>query len=154
MPPAHPPRRLKRPKAAGVTAAQESRPDLTPDQAQALAAIASEAGPFLLFGATGSGKTEVYLRAMEALFARDPAAQGLVLVPEINLTPQLQARFVERFGADAVVALHSGMTNPQRLRSWISAHAGAARIVLGTRMAVFASLPRLGLIVVALLIKK
>ena len=141
-------RRLKRAKAAIGTAAQDSRPELTSDQAQALTAIATEPGPFLLFGATGSGKTEVYLRAMQALLARDPTAQGLVLVPEINLTPQLQARFVERFGADAVVSLHSGMTNPQRLRSWISAHAGAARIVLGTRMAVFASLPRLGLVVV------
>jgi primosomal protein N' (replication factor Y) len=118
------------------------------DQQAALQAIEAEAGPFLLFGATGSGKTEVYLRAVEALFARDPQAQALVLVPEINLTPQLQARFVERFGTDAVVALHSGMTHPQRLRSWIAAHAGAARIVLGTRMAVFASLPKLGLIVV------
>ena len=141
-------RRLKRAKAACGTAAQDSQRELTPDQAQALTAIATEPGPFLLFGATGSGKTEVYLRAMEALLARDPTAQGLVLVPEINLTPQLQARFVERFGADAVVSLHSGMTNPQRLRSWIAAHAGVARIVLGTRMAVFASLPRLGLIVV------
>jgi primosomal protein N' (replication factor Y) len=57
------------------------------------------------------------------LLARDPEAQALVMVPEINLTPQLQARFVERFGADAVVSLHSGMTNPQRLkRSWLAAH--------------------------------
>ena len=141
-------RRLKRKAAAAGDAPQPDRPELTADQAQALGAIASQSGPFLLFGATGSGKTEVYLRAMEALLARDPQAQGLVLVPEINLTPQLQARFVERFGADAVVSLHSGMTNPQRLRSWIAAHAGSARIVLGTRMAVFASLPRLGLIVV------
>jgi primosomal protein N' (replication factor Y) len=70
------------------------------------------------------------------------------MVPEINLTPQLQARFVERFGADAVVALHSGMTNPQRLKAWLAAHAGAARIVLGTRMAVFASMPKLALVVV------
>jgi primosomal protein N' (replication factor Y) len=54
------------------------------------------------------------------MLARDPAAQALVMVPEINLTPQLQARFVERFGAEAVVALHSGMTNPQRLRSWLA----------------------------------
>ncbi|WP_332823586.1 primosomal protein N' [Ramlibacter sp.] len=141
-------RRLKRAAADAGAPPQGSRPDLTPDQQRALEAIAAEAGPFLLFGATGSGKTEVYLRAMEALLARDPQAQGLVLVPEINLTPQLQARFVERFGADAVVPLHSGMTNPQRLRSWIAAHSGAARIVLGTRMAVFASLPRLGLVVV------
>jgi primosomal protein N' (replication factor Y) len=141
-------RRLKRATPAVGTSEREERPQPTPDQAQALAVIAAEPGPFLLFGATGSGKTEVYLRAVETLLAADATAQALVLVPEINLTPQLHARFAQRFGADAVVALHSGMTNPQRLRSWIAAHIGQARIVLGTRMAVFASLPRLGLIVV------
>ncbi|HVE53835.1 MAG TPA: primosomal protein N' [Ramlibacter sp.] len=141
-------RRLKRVAPARGGEAETARPELTAEQQQALAAIEAESGPFLLFGATGSGKTEVYLRAVEHLLQRDPQAQALVLVPEINLTPQLQARFEQRFGADAVVPLHSGMTNPQRLRSWLAAHAGAARIVLGTRMAVFASLPRLGLIVV------
>lgn len=141
-------RRLKRSVAARGGDGEAARPDLTADQQQALTAIASEPGPFLLFGATGSGKTEVYLQAVEQLLLADPAAQALVLVPEINLTPQLQARFEQRFGADAVVPLHSGMTHPQRLRSWLAAHAGAARIVLGTRMAVFASLPRLGLVVV------
>jgi primosomal protein N' (replication factor Y) (superfamily II helicase) len=141
-------RRLARAAPASAAAPVVARPELTPDQAQALATIAQEPGPFLLFGATGSGKTEVYLRAVEALLARDPRAQALVLVPEINLTPQLQARFEERFGAGEVVPLHSGMTNPQRLRSWLAAHLGRARIVLGTRMAVFASLPQLGLIVV------
>jgi primosomal protein N' (replication factor Y) len=67
------------------------------------------------------------------------------MVPEINLTPQLEARFNARFapryGDRAVVSLHSGMTHPQRLKSWLAAHSGAARIVLGTRMAVFASMP-------------
>jgi primosomal protein N' (replication factor Y) len=141
-------RRLKRSTPAATPAAGEARPELTADQAAALAGIAGEPGPFLLFGATGSGKTEVYLRAVEALLAADAQAQALVLVPEINLTPQLQGRFEQRFGAGAVVPLHSGMTHPQRLRSWIAAHQGRARIVLGTRMAVFASLPRLGLLVV------
>lgn len=141
-------RRLKRATAEVDSSVADARPEPTPDQAQALAAIEAEAGPFLVFGATGSGKTEVYLRAVESLLQRDPQAQALVLVPEINLTPQLQARFEQRFGTGAVVPLHSGMTNPQRLRSWIAAHLGSARIVLGTRMAVFASLPRLGLIVV------
>mgnify|MGYP002040820675 FL=1 len=74
------------------------------------------------------------------------------MVPEINLTPQLEerfaGRFAPRFGPGAVVSLHSGMTNPQRLASWLAAHGGSARIVLGTRMAVFASLPGLKLIVV------
>jgi primosomal protein N' (replication factor Y) len=141
-------RRLKRATAAAADPTAAARPALTADQAQALAAIEAEPGPFLLFGATGSGKTEVYLRAVESLLQRDPEAQALVLVPEINLTPQLQERFVARFGAAGVVSLHSGMTNPQRLRSWIAAHLGSARIVLGTRMGVFASMPRLGLIVV------
>jgi len=121
---------------------------LSPEQARALEQIAANPGPFLVYGATGSGKTEVYLQAVQALLASDPQAQALVMVPEINLTPQLQARFIARFGADAVVSLHSGMTNPQRLKSWLTAHTGAARIVLGTRMAVFASMPALGLIVV------
>jgi primosomal protein N' (replication factor Y) len=110
--------------------------------------VRAQPGPFLLYGATGSGKTEVYLQAVAEVLAADPAAQALVMVPEINLTPQLQSRFVERFGADAVVALHSGMTNPQRLKAWLAAHAGGARIVLGTRMAVFASMPKLALVVV------
>ena len=141
-------RRLKRATPAATDAKGAAAPELTADQAQALAEIDTQPGPFLLFGATGSGKTEVYLQAVQRLLASDPQAQALVLVPEINLTPQLQARFVERFGAAAVVPLHSGMTHPQRLRSWLAAHLGTARIVLGTRMAVFASLPRLGLIVV------
>lgn len=140
-------RRLKRAARASDEAGGEPLP-LTGEQAQALAAIAASPGPFLLFGATGSGKTEVYLQAVQSMLQREPDGQALVLVPEINLTPQLQARFVERFGAAGVVALHSGMTHPQRLRSWLAAHLGQARIVLGTRMAVFAPLPRLRLIVV------
>ncbi len=125
---------------------------LNAQQTLALAQFQAQAGPFLLFGATGSGKTEVYLHAVAGLLARDAAAQALVMVPEINLTPQLEARFRARFaplyGEQAVVSLHSGMTHPQRLKSWLAAHTGAARIVLGTRMAVFASLPGLRLIVV------
>lgn len=141
-------RRLKRSPGAGGAAPAEAVPRLTAEQRDALAAIEVQDGPFLLFGATGSGKTEVYLQAVASLLERDPEAQALVMVPEINLTPQLQARFVARFGEDAVVPLHSGMTNPQRLKSWLAAHRGQARIVLGTRMAVFASLPALRLIVV------
>ncbi len=125
---------------------------LNDQQTLALAEFESKKGPFLLFGATGSGKTEVYLHAVANLLARDARAQALVMVPEINLTPQLEARFRSRFaplyGGGAVVSLHSGMTNPQRLKSWLAAHSGAARIVLGTRMAVFASMPALKLIVV------
>lgn len=140
-------RRLRRATTASDAASDAPHP-LTGAQAAALDAIASGRGPFLLFGATGSGKTEVYLQAVAHLLAREPGAQALVLVPEINLTPQLQARFEARFGAAAVVAMHSGLTPPQRLRAWMAAHRGQARIVLGTRMAVLASLPALRLIVV------
>ena len=107
---------------------------LTPEQREVLGQLEGCAQPFLLFGVTGSGKTEVYLQSVQRLLARDPQAQALVLVPEINLTPQLHARFVERFGEAAVVTMNSGMTPAQRLRHWLAAHTGAARIVLGTRM--------------------
>ena len=90
----------------------------------------------------------MYLRCVQRVLDADPAAQALVMVPEINLTPQVEARFQARFGAERVVSIHSGMTHPQRLRSWLAAHSGAARIVLGTRMAVFASMPGLRLIIV------
>ncbi len=144
-------RRLKRKTAARAEVVADSAANaiaLSAEQSDALARFEAETGPFLLFGSTGSGKTEVYLRAVAALLARNDSAQALVMVPEINLTPQLEARFKARFGDDAVVSLHSGMTNPQRLASWLAAHSGTARIVLGTRMAVFASMPGLQLIVV------
>jgi primosomal protein N' (replication factor Y) len=141
-------RRLNRKAADARSAHPDDAPTLTPQQEEALAALQGVAKPFLLFGVTGSGKTEVYLQAAQRLLQRDGTAQVLVLVPEINLTPQLQARFARRFGDAAVVTLHSAMTPAQRLRSWVAAHTGAARIVLGTRMAVFASMPALRLIVV------
>ncbi len=141
-------RRLRRPTAAKAGADTTPLIALSAEQESAIAQIASHAGPFLLFGSTGSGKTEVYLRCVQEALDADPAAQALVMVPEINLTPQLEERFTARFGAASVVSLHSGMTNPQRLKSWLAAHSGAARIVLGTRMAVFASMPGLKLIVV------
>lgn len=147
-------RRLRRPASASPADANsaDANPvplvDLSEEQESARAQIAAQPGPFLLFGSTGSGKTEVYLRCVQAMLAADATAQALVMVPEINLTPQLQARFVQRFGVENVVSLHSGMSNPQRLKSWLAAHSGSARIVLGTRMAVFASMPQLCLIVV------
>jgi primosomal protein N' (replication factor Y) len=104
-----------------------------------------------LHGNTGSGKTEVYLRRAEQVMATDPQAQVMMLVPEINLTPQLEERVRQRFaslGDAAIVSMHSGMTPAQRLNSWLSAHTGQARLVLGTRLAVLASVPHLKLIVV------
>ena len=145
-------RRLKRQAGAqandALTETEPTLPPLSDEQAAALQAIEAGRGPFLLFGATGSGKTEVYMRAAASALARNPMAQVLVLVPEINLTPQLEARFAARFGRDAVVALHSGLTPAQRLGHWLAAHLGRARIVLGTRVAVLASIPHLALIVV------
>ena len=120
---------------------------LNRDQAIAVAALASDAPvTTLLHGVTGSGKTEVYLRAAARALAA--GRQVLVLVPEINLTPQLEARFAARFAGHRLATLHSGLTPAQRLRHWLAAHLGQADLVLGTRLAVFASLPRLGLIVV------
>ncbi|MFT3812535.1 MAG: primosomal protein N' [Acidovorax sp.] len=144
-------RRLRRPAKTQATQDAPELIALSADQQRAVGQINAQNGPgtpFLLYGATGSGKTEVYLRCVQAALDANPAAQALVMVPEINLTPQLEARFTARFGADGVVSLHSGMTHPQRLKSWLAAHSGAARIVLGTRMAVFVSLPGLALIVV------
>jgi primosomal protein N' (replication factor Y) len=142
-------RRMKRAAEKPAHAARELAPvALTAEQRDVLAKLQGHAQPFLLFGVTGSGKTEVYLQSVQRLLEREADAQALVLVPEINLTPQLQSRFIERFGDGAVVTMNSGMTPPQRLRSWLAAHSGSARIVLGTRMAVFASMPGLRLIVV------
>jgi primosomal protein N' (replication factor Y) (superfamily II helicase) len=128
-----------------------ARPPLTPDQALAMDTLAAWAAtpappPTLLFGVTGSGKTEVYLRLAEQALAA--GRQALVLVPEINLTPQLEQRFAARFPGRRLVSLHSALTPARRLQHWLSAHLGEADLVLGTRLAVFASLPRLGLIVV------
>jgi primosomal protein N' (replication factor Y) (superfamily II helicase) len=145
-------KRLRRwAKKAGVAASAVEPPvppALMPEQAQALATLA-QAGhdkPVLLFGVTGSGKTEVYLRAAQAALA--VGHQVLVLVPEINLTPQLEARFSARFPQHRLAVLHSGMASVLRFEHWLAAHEGQADLVLGTRLGVFASMPRLGLIVV------
>jgi primosomal protein N' (replication factor Y) len=137
-------RLLKSPAAApgGVSSAW---PALTAEQSAALEGV-RHTGPVLLHGATGSGKTEVYLRAADR--ALQSGRQVLVLVPEINLTPQLEARFAQRFPDRVLVALHSALTPAQRLRHWLMAHLGQADLVLGTRLAVFTPLPRPGLIVV------
>ncbi|MFN3884209.1 MAG: primosomal protein N' [Rhodocyclaceae bacterium] len=120
----------------------------TPDQQAAIDAIAAARGfqTFLLFGVTGSGKTEVYLSAIEAVLAR--GGQALMLVPEIALTPQLEARVRARFPTAHVVAAHSAVADAARARAFLAALEGHADIVLGTRLSVFIPMPRLRLIVV------
>ena len=119
---------------------------LTKEQQAAVTAILSEdRRPLLLWGVTGSGKTEVYLSAIETLLSQGKTA--IVLVPEIALTPQLFSRFEARFGA-LVACTHSRMTKQERLLVWQKAAAGEVRVVIGPRSAVFAPLPQLGLIVV------
>ena len=120
---------------------------LTGAQAQAVDTILamSNFNAHLLYGVTGSGKTEVYLRVIAAAIAA--GGQALVLVPEIALTPQLVDRFRRRFSA-GVAVVHSGLTDSERRDAWRAAHSGRARIIIGTRSAVFTSLPRLSLIVV------
>jgi primosomal protein N' (replication factor Y) len=140
-------RRVKKLAPQGSPIATPPMP-ATPEQTAALEGLRLCTQPVLLYGATGSGKTEVYLQAAQRVLADDPAAQVLVLVPEINLTPQLESRFAQRFGEQQVVTLHSGLTPAQRLNHWLLAHLGLARIVLGTRVAALASLPGLRLVVV------
>jgi primosomal protein N' (replication factor Y) len=123
-------------------------PPLSAEQQSAVQAVCAALGEyrsFLLRGITGSGKTEVYLHAAAATLRR--GRQVLVLVPEIALTPQLVERFAQRFGV-APVVFHSALTDTQRLIAWRQCLSGRARIVLGTRSAVFAPLPAAGLIVI------
>jgi len=122
-------------------------PLLNDDQQRALAALTGpeSARPWLLFGVTGSGKTEVFLGA--ARHALDQGKQVCVLVPEIGLTPQLVGRFKARFGDDVAV-LHSGLTPRDRQIHWDRIRSGEARVAVGARSALFAPFPNLGLIVV------
>lgn len=102
--------------------------------------------PFLLHGITGSGKTEVYLRLVDAVLARGQSA--LILVPEIGLTPQFTQRVASRFPATPISVLHSGLSESERLLRWQNACSGESRIVLGTRLAIFTPMPKLGLLIV------
>ncbi len=139
---------------SGSAPAPASAPALAPtlsdaQQTAVEAVIAAGEDHFhawLLHGITGSGKTEVYLRLIERVLGRGQRA--LVLVPEIGLTPQLVARFTSRFPHVPRALLHSGLTDVQRLGAWRQVWNGTARLVLGTRSAVFAPIPDLGLIVI------
>jgi len=124
-------------------------PELTPEQSAAVNSVAMQFDQFnawLLHGVTGSGKTEVYLRLIAKALSENK--QTLILIPEINLTPQLEAVFSARFTKTVIVSLHSGLNNTERLRGWMQAQMGIARVILGTRLAVFTPLPDLGLVIV------
>lgn len=112
---------------------------------QAVTASLNSFSVFTVDGVTGSGKTEVYLHTIQQVLAQNK--QALILVPEINLTPQTLERFQQRF-AVPIVALHSGLTEKGRLQAWLAARSGEALILIGTRSAVFTPMARLGLIIV------
>jgi len=139
-------------KTARAPAKADQPPELNEAQAAAVDAIGALAGfkPVLLHGVTGSGKTEVYLRAAERVLAQ--GRQVLLMVPEINLTPQLEgalrARLEALVGPDGLAVMHSGLSDGERLQAWARAQRGDARMLLGTRMSIFAPLSKLGLIVV------
>ena len=147
--PPRPPRRRLAPSPYGETATAPARVSLTDAQREALAAcrraLEEGAHELLLHGVTGSGKTEVYLGAIEEVLAAGGGA--IVLVPEIALTPQTASRFVARFG-DTVAVLHSGLTPARRGAEHARIGAGEARVVVGARSAVFAAVPGLRMIVI------
>jgi primosomal protein N' (replication factor Y) len=145
--------RALRKMAQGVPAPDATpvgMPALNRAQQDAADAVAGARGfaPTLLYGVTGSGKTEVYLQAAAQLLGREQDAQVLILVPEINLTPQLENSIRARFPGLMVATLHSGLAEGERMFHWLAAHLGHASIVLGTRLAVLASLPHLKLIII------
>jgi primosomal protein N' (replication factor Y) len=123
------------------------QPSLKLDQQQQTALDSIDLHSFnryLLDGVTGSGKTEIYLQSIEKVLRY--GCQSLVLIPEISLTPQTEKRFRDRFNV-TVVTLHSGLTDKQRLTAWMQARSGKAKIILGTRSAIFTPTDKLGLIV-------
>ncbi len=119
---------------------------LTPAQSGVVERIGNGFNAYLLHGVTGSGKTEVYLHLAARALSR--GMQALVLVPEISLTPQLEARFREAFPEANLALMHSGLEDIARTQAWLAAARGEAGIVLGTRLAVLAPLPKLALVVV------
>lgn len=125
-------------------------PELNDEQQLAVAQVVKDLHHFkawLLHGITGSGKTEVYIRLMQHVL-KQVAAQVLVLVPEINLTPQLEARFRSRFSGIPLVSLHSHLSESERLHHWQLAQSGEAKIIIGTRLSIFTPLPHLKLIII------
>jgi primosomal protein N' (replication factor Y) len=142
------PRTTKPAGPVSEAVARPALPRLLAAQQAAVEAIVGTDGfhTLLLHGVTGSGKTEVYLRAIDVVLAK--GGQALMLVPEIALTPQLEGRVAARFPGAHIVCANSGMTDAARARGFLDALSGRAQIVLGTRLAVFMPLPRLQLIIV------
>lgn len=135
-------------KLAPNSGTRDSPPELNLDQQHAVNTIETAHNQFKVFlldGVTGSGKTEVYLRVIASMLALKK--QVLILVPEISLTPQTVERFRARFQMP-VVALHSGLSEQERLRAWLAAKSGEVQIVIGTRSAIFTPFAHLGLIIV------
>jgi primosomal protein N' (replication factor Y) len=139
-------------KASLPTSAVE--PTLNVEQKKAIEcvlALTHNFKPWLLYGVTGSGKTEVYIQILQRVLSEKNAqgmgAQVLVLVPEINLTPQLEARFRSRLSQFPLVTLHSNLSESERLQNWLAVSSGAAKIVIGTRLSVFTPMPQLKMIV-------
>jgi primosomal protein N' (replication factor Y) (superfamily II helicase) len=127
-----------------------TEPILNAEQEQAIQSILNDAHhfkPWLLYGITGSGKTEVYIQILKAILSNKDG-QALVLVPEINLTPQLEARFRSRLSEYPLVTLHSNLSESERLQSWQASNTGAAKIVIGTRLSVFTAMPHLKVIMI------
>lgn len=136
--------------AENAAAARGPVPELTADQAAALESLVFDRGfrVHLLYGVTGSGKTEVYLRAIDRVLSLNPLAQALLLVPEIALTPQFVRTLQVRFPAWPPAVLHSALPEAERSSAWVAALEGRARLVVGTRLAVLAPLAHCALIVV------
>ncbi len=126
----------------------EAIPKLNSEQEIVISKILNHNGykAWLVHGVTGSGKTEIYLNLIEKLLKKN--LQSLILVPEINLTPQLESRFLRRFYDKKIVVLHSFLSDRERLKHWQQAKSGEADIVIGTRLAIFTPIKNLGLIIV------
>lgn len=135
-------------KAAKTKIEKLEKPVLNDEQQGAVAKLSAAQGfqPFLLYGVTGSGKTEVYLHTVEERLKR--GEQVLVLLPEINLTPAAQALYKERLAPHRVVVMHSNLAELTRTKAWFEAATGAADVIIATRLGVLTPLPRLGMIVV------
>ncbi|MBQ7466923.1 MAG: DEAD/DEAH box helicase, partial [Clostridia bacterium] len=136
---------IKRTPFKEIQNINQNKVTLTAAQQNAFDKIVGTSATYLLHGVTGSGKTEVYMSAMEEIIKKGQT--GIMLVPEISLTPQVLANFRNRFG-DSVALLHSGLSAGERFDEWKRILLGDAKIVVGARSAIFAPLKNIGLIII------